>query len=95
MLNICTAARTGFLEYAQSGRNSWCSLNYISERYGFTYHTNCNFQLITGYPVDAYIKNVKDMLINPAYLGATGEGGNSWQNGPSLSKVSTSMPKPD
>lgn len=24
------------------------------------------------------------MLINPAYLGATGEGGNSWQNGPSL-----------
>ena len=34
--------------------------------------------------VDAYIKNVKDMLINPAYLGATGEGGNSWQNGPSL-----------
>jgi TonB-linked SusC/RagA family outer membrane protein len=34
--------------------------------------------------VDAYIKNVKDMLINPAYLGATGEGGNQWQNGPSL-----------
>ena len=34
--------------------------------------------------IDAYIKNVKDMLINPAYLGATGEGGNSWQNGPSL-----------
>ncbi len=24
-LNVCTAARTGFLEYAQSGRNSWCS----------------------------------------------------------------------
>ena len=34
--------------------------------------------------VDAYIKNVKDMLINPAYLGATGEGGNQWQNGPAL-----------
>ena len=34
--------------------------------------------------IDAYIKNVKDMLINPAYLGATGEGGNMWQNGPSL-----------
>ena len=34
--------------------------------------------------VDAYIKNVKDMLINPAYLGATGEGGNTWKNGPSL-----------
>lgn len=24
------------------------------------------------------------MLINPAFLGATGEGGNQWQNGPSL-----------
>ena len=34
--------------------------------------------------IDAYIKNVDDMLINPAYLGATGEGCNQWQNGPSL-----------
>ena len=34
--------------------------------------------------IDAYIKNVKDMLINPAYLGAVGEGGASWLNGPSL-----------
>ena len=33
---------------------------------------------------DAYIKNVKDMLINPAYLGSMGEGGASWLNGPSL-----------
>lgn len=34
--------------------------------------------------VDAYIKDVKDMLITPAYLGAMGEGGASWLNGPSL-----------
>ena len=34
--------------------------------------------------VDAYVKKVKDMLINPAYLGSVGEGGASWQNGPSL-----------
>ena len=34
--------------------------------------------------VDAYIKKVKDMLIQPAYLGSVGEGGSSWQNGPSL-----------
>jgi TonB-linked SusC/RagA family outer membrane protein len=34
--------------------------------------------------VDAYIKDVKDMLISPAYLGALGEGGASWANGPSL-----------
>lgn len=34
--------------------------------------------------VDAYIKNVDDMLINPSYLGANGEGGASWSNGPSL-----------
>lgn len=33
---------------------------------------------------DAYIKDVKDMLINPAYLGSMGEGGASWLNGPSL-----------
>jgi TonB-linked SusC/RagA family outer membrane protein len=34
--------------------------------------------------VDAYIKDVKDMLISPAYLGSMGEGGASWMNGPSL-----------
>ena len=33
---------------------------------------------------DAYIKDVKDMLIKPAYLGSMGEGGASWVNGPSL-----------
>ena len=38
---------------------------------------------LTG-SIDAYIKDVKDMLINPAYLGAIGEGGNNWTNGPSL-----------
>ncbi|MDE6803546.1 MAG: TonB-dependent receptor, partial [Muribaculaceae bacterium] len=38
---------------------------------------------LTG-TVDFYIKNVEDMLINPAYLGAMGEGGASWLNGPSL-----------
>ena len=34
--------------------------------------------------IDWYIKDVTDMLIAPAYLGAMGEGGNSWLNGPSL-----------
>lgn len=34
--------------------------------------------------IDAYIKDVKDMLIIPAYLGSMGEGGASWLNGPSL-----------
>ena len=29
----------------------------------------------------AYIKDVKDMLIIPAYLGSMGEGGASWLNG--------------
>ncbi len=33
---------------------------------------------------DAYIKDVKDMLIIPAYLGSMGEGGASWLNGSSL-----------
>ena len=51
------------------------------------YNVGVDFTLFRGSlygTVDAYIKNVDDMLINPAYLGATGEGGNSWQNGPSL-----------
>ena len=34
--------------------------------------------------IDAYIKDVDDMLISPAYLGVIGEGGASWLNGPSL-----------
>lgn len=34
--------------------------------------------------IDVYLKKVKDMLITPAYLGAMGEGGNAWSNGPSL-----------
>lgn len=38
---------------------------------------------LTG-TVDWYVKNVDDMLISPAYLGAMGEGGASWLNGPSL-----------
>lgn len=38
---------------------------------------------LTG-TLDFYIKDVKDMLIIPAYLGAMGEGGASWLNGPSL-----------
>ena len=38
---------------------------------------------LTG-SVDAYIKDVKDMLIHPAYLASMGEGGAAWANGPSL-----------
>lgn len=34
--------------------------------------------------IDGYVKDVDDMLINPSYLGALGEGGASWANGPSL-----------
>ncbi len=45
----------------------------------FGMFNNC----LTG-TVDAYIKDVKDMLIIPAYLGSMGEGGASWLNGPSL-----------
>lgn len=33
---------------------------------------------------DVYLKKTKDMLIQPAYLGALGEGGATWANGPSL-----------
>lgn len=37
--------------------------------------------------VDAYIKDITDMLISPAYLGCLGEGGSSWLNGPSLRNI--------
>ena len=51
------------------------------------YNIGLDFTLLSNSlygSIDAYIKNVDDMLINPAYLGGTGEGGNQWQNGPSL-----------
>ena len=51
------------------------------------YNVGVDFTLLHGSlygSLDAYIKNVKDMLISPAYLGALGEGGASWSNGPSL-----------
>ena len=51
------------------------------------YNAGLDFSLFKGSvygTFDAYIKNVKDMLINPAYLGSMGEGGASWLNGPSL-----------
>lgn len=35
--------------------------------------------------LDIYKKDIKDMLINPAYLATMGEGGSTWVNGPSLS----------
>ena len=34
--------------------------------------------------IDWYIKDVDDMLINPAYIGTKGEGGATWMNGASL-----------
>ena len=51
------------------------------------YNAGLDFTLLRGSvygTFDTYIKNVKDMLINPAYLGSMGEGGASWLNGPSL-----------
>lgn len=51
------------------------------------YNAGFDFTLFKGSltaSIDAYVKDVKDMLISPAYLGATGEGGASWKNGPSL-----------
>jgi TonB-linked SusC/RagA family outer membrane protein len=34
--------------------------------------------------VDAYLKNTNDILLLPPYLGALGEGGNTWVNGASM-----------
>ena len=51
------------------------------------FNIGTDFTLLQGSlygSIDGYIKDVDDMLISPAFLGALGEGGNSWQNGPSL-----------
>lgn len=51
------------------------------------FNIGTDFTLLQGSlygSIDGYIKDVDDMLINPAYLGAMGEGGASWANGPSL-----------
>ncbi len=41
--------------------------------------------------IDGYIKEVKDMLILPSFLAATGEGGGMWSNGPSLKNIGMEM----
>lgn len=51
------------------------------------YNVGIDYTLFCGSlygTIDAYIKNIDDMLINPAYLAVMGEGGNHWSNGPSL-----------
>ena len=51
------------------------------------FNVGTDFTLLNGSlygSIDGYMKDVDDMLINPAYLGALGEGGASWLNGPSL-----------
>lgn len=51
------------------------------------YNVGLDYTLFRGSlygTIDAYIKNIDDMLINPAYLAVMGEGGNHWSNGPSL-----------
>ena len=51
------------------------------------FNVGTDFMLFQGSlygSIDGYVKDVDDMLINPAYIGALGEGGASWLNGPSL-----------
>ena len=51
------------------------------------YNFGMDFQLFNGAlygTYDLYLKKTKDMLVQPAYLGALGEGGATWINGPSL-----------
>ena len=51
------------------------------------YNVGTDFTLLRGSlygSIDGYVKNVDDMLIHPSFLGALGEGGAMWANGPSL-----------
>ncbi len=51
------------------------------------YNLGLDFQLFGGSlygSYDMFLKKTKDMLVQPSYLGALGEGGATWVNGPSL-----------
>jgi len=68
-------------------RTSQAANNNLKWETAIQYNVGLDFSLFRNSvygSVDAYIKKVKDMLISPAYLGAMGEGGASWSNGPSL-----------
>jgi TonB-linked SusC/RagA family outer membrane protein len=64
---------------AQNDDLKWETTEQYNVGLDFTFFNNSLYGT-----ADAYIKEVKDMLINPAYLGSMGEGGASWLNGPSL-----------
>lgn len=68
-------------------RNSQAANNNLKWETAIQYNAGVDFAFFQNSlygTMDAYIKKVKDMLISPAYLGAMGEGGASWSNGPSL-----------
>lgn len=55
-------------------------LNYISERYGFTNHINCNFQLITGYRFKTYLDGLgKTRLLQIKYKYFSDKALHLWQ----------------
>lgn len=55
-------------------------LNYISERYGFANHINCNFQLITGYRFKAYLDGLgKTRLLQIKYKYFSDKALHLWQ----------------
>ena len=55
-------------------------LNYISERYGFANHINCNFQLITGYRFKTYLDGLgKTRLLQIKYKYFSDKALHLWQ----------------
>lgn len=68
-------------------RTSQAANNNLKWETATQYNVGLDYSFFNGSlygTIDAYIKEVEDMLISPAYLGSMGEGGASWSNGPSL-----------
>lgn len=74
-------------QFPSGFRTSQAANNNLKWETATQYNAGIDFSLFRNSlygSIDGFIKDVKDMLISPAYLGAMGEGGASWLNGPSL-----------
>lgn len=78
---------TGSGNFPSGYRQTQATNNNLKWETAIQYNGGVDFELCNGAiygSYDAYIKDVKDMLISPSYLGSKGEGGASWANGPDM-----------
>lgn len=88
---VTSTAYDLFLQYSGTFPSGYRATQYANPNLKWEsaeqFNVGTDFSLFNGSvygSIDGFVKNVEDMLISPAYLGAVGEGGASWSNGPSL-----------